>query len=277
MKIQTPVTQILAACAALLLSPAAAPRADEAASDGLSGRDIYQRVLDNKLDASYQEQRIISTDPGGSTQRLAFWSRFKDLRERGEARRGQVISKTVMKFTDPYDKRETGYLYIEKKGMASDGHHYSRQRERVTRINTAKESVFGTDFSLDDLSIVRHIDDATYRRHPDEVLQGVPVWAIEVFHKPESDPPYARSMVYVDQELDVPLRTRHWNDAGFEEKELSAPRDKIQEFVGVWIPMESTMRDLGEDTHSVLYIDHVDPNVELSDRYFDPKRLSKVR
>jgi hypothetical protein len=276
MQFRSPPNAILAACAALLLLPATAVGVEDAQSDALSGRNIYQRVLDNKLDTSYQEQRIISSDPGGSTQLLGFWSRFKDFRELGKAERGEVISKTVLKFTDPYDKRETGYLYVEKKGTTNDGYHYSRRREKVMRINTAKESVFGTDFSLDDISIVRHIDDATYQRHADEELQGVPVWVVEVFHKPESDPPYARSMIYVDQKLNVPLRTRHWNDAGFEEKELTAPRDKIQEFVGVWIPMESTMRNLAEDTHSDLYIDRVDPNVEFSGKYFDPKRLSRM-
>jgi hypothetical protein len=41
--------------------------------------------------------------------------------------------------------------------------------------------------------------------------------------------------------------------------------------------MESTMRDLAEETHSVLYIDKVEPNLELSNRYFDPKRLARPR
>ena len=37
------------------------------------------------------------------------------------------------------------------------------------------------------------------------------------------------------------------------------------------------MRDLSEETHSVLYIDKVEPNIELSNRYFDPKRLARLR
>ena len=69
----------------LLLAPAARSAEDALPGDGLSGRDIYQRVIDNKLDTSYIEHRIVSTDPGGSEQKLAFWSRFKDLREPGAA------------------------------------------------------------------------------------------------------------------------------------------------------------------------------------------------
>src|SRR5262245_62679579 len=242
-----------------LLPAALARSVDDAlpGGDGLSARDIYQRVLDNKLDTSYMEHRMVSTDPGGSEQTLAFWSRFKDLRAPGSAPEGAVISKTVLKFTEPFDKKDTAYLFIEKKGGEDEGFHYSRKRERVSRISPAKESIFGSDFSLDDLAVVRHIDDATYERHPDEVIQGKTVWVIDVFHKPESHPAYARSMLYVDKDRNVPLRTRHWNDAGVEVKQLDIPSEKIELHAGVWIPMESTMHDLSEKTQSILYVDRV--------------------
>ena len=245
-------------------------------SDGLSGRDIYQRVLDNKLDTSYIEHRMISTDPGGSEQTLTFWSRFKDLRTAEKAPDGAVISKTVLKFTSPYDKRDTAYLFIEKKGGADDGYHYSRARTRVSRISPAKESIFGSDFSLDDLAVVRHIDEATYERLPDEVVQGKPVWVVDVHHKPESKPAYARSMLYVDKDRNVPLRTRHWDEAGVEVKELDIPSEKIRQFAGVWIPMEATMHDLSEKTQSVLYVDRLIENPPLADTLFAPMQLPRL-
>ncbi len=258
----------------LALAPHAFAQADAPPGDGLTGRDIYQRVLDNKLETSYMEHRILSTDEGGTEQTLEFWSRFKDYRVKEDSPpKGTVISKSVMRFTAPYDKRETAYLFVEKKGTENEGFHYSRKRTRVTRISTSNESIFGTDFCLDDLAVVRHIDDGTYTRHADETVQGVSVWVVEVFHKPESDPPYARSMVYVDKERNVPLRTRHWDDAGVEVKQLDIPREKIERIAGVWIPRESTMTDLSERTHSILLLDKVEPNVKLSEYVFEPKRL----
>lgn len=260
------------------LVPAAAGRAadDALPPGGPSAREIYQRVLDNKLDTSYMEHRMVSTDPGGSEQTLSFWSRFKDLRAPGSAPEGAVISKTVLKFTLPFDKRDTAYLFIEKKGGADEGFHYSRARVRVSRISPAKESVFGSDFSLDDLAVVRHIDDATYARLPDEPVQGVTCWVIDVFHKPESKPAYARSRLYVDPARNVPLRTRHWDEAGVEVKELDVPSDRIRRFAGVWIPMESTMRDLSEKTQSVLYLDRVIANPEIADSLFAPQQLPRL-
>lgn len=262
----------------LLLAPNAravddAPPQSDAA---LTGRDIYQRVIDNKLETSYIEHRIVSTDPSGSVQKLSFWSRFKDLRTPDAAPPGTVISKTVLKFTDPFDKRDTAYLFVEKKGGEDEGFHYSRRRDKVMRISPAKESMFGSDFSLDDLAVVRHIDDATYERLADEEVQGQTVWVVDVHHKPESDPAYARSMLYVDKNRNVPLRTRHWNDAGVEVKQLDIPSDKIQKFAGVWIPMESTMHDLSEKTQSVLYVDRVVENLELDDKLFAPMQLPRL-
>jgi len=263
----------------LCLLPAALARPGDDAlpgGDGLSARDIYQRVLDNKLDTSYMEHRMVSTDPGGSEQTLAFWSRFKDLRAPGSAPQGAVISKTVLKFTMPFDKRDTAYLFIEKKGGEDEGFHYSRARVRVSRISPAKESIFGSDFSLDDLAVVRHIDDATYARLPDEEVQDKSVWVIDVFHKPESKPAYAKSRLYVDKQRNVPLKTRHWDEAGVEVKELDIPSEKIRQIAGVWIPMESTMHDLSEKTQSVLYLDRVIPNPQIADSVFAPMLLPRL-
>jgi hypothetical protein len=273
-----PKIRILALCCLLVL-PALARAADDAlpSSDAISAREIYQRVIDNKLDTSYMEHRIVSTDPGGSIQNMYFWSRFKDLRTPDAAPDGAVISKTVMKFTAPYDKQDTAYLFIERKGAEDEGFHYSRKRTRVTRISPAKESIFGSDFSLDDLAVVRHIDDATYERLPDEQLQGQTVWVIMVHHKPESDPTYTRSQLYVDKERNVPLRTRHWDDADVEVKQLEIPRERLELHAGVWIPMESTMFDLSEKTRSELYIEKVVANPEISDTLFSPQRLPDLQ
>ena len=49
----------------------------------------------------------------------------------------------------------------------------TRARARACRASARPRSpIFGSDFSLDDLAVVRHIDDATYQRLPDEVVQG---------------------------------------------------------------------------------------------------------
>ena len=124
--------------------------------------------------------------------------------------------------------------------------------------------------------MVRHIDDATYERLPDEELQGQTVWVIMVHHKPKSDPTYTRSQLYVDKQRNVPLRTRHWDDADVEVKQLDIPRERLELYADVWIPMESTMFDLSEKTSSELYVERVIANPEIEDTLFSPQKLPNL-
>lgn len=246
-------------------------------SEALSGEEIYQKVLDNHLRSSYMEQRFISTDAGGDVQELHLWARFKDYRTEGRPAGDGTISKTSMKFTYPQDKRDAGYLFVEFHRRLNDGFNYSRKRQKVMRINTRKETMFGTDFSLEDLSMVRVMDDATYARQPDAVTQGALAYVIEVTYKPESIPQYAKSVMHIDPQTFVPLFTRHWDDTGVEVKTLEAPLERIEPHGDAYIPMEATMTDLRENTTSVLFTDTIEANIELEDRLFEPVRLAKNR
>ncbi len=243
----------------------------------LDGRAIYRRVLDNTLRSSYSEQRLHSVDPGGYEQELHFWSRFRDYREEGQPRDDGVISKSVLKFTAPFDKRESGYLFVERHREQNDGFHYLKQREKVMRINTSKETIFGSDYTLEDIAMARMLDDATYERREDAEKQGRPVYQIMVFHEPEADPQYSKSLLFVDPETWVPLESVHWNHDDVEAKRLTAPFERIEQHAGVWIPMHTRMDDLLEGTWSELHVDRLDANVELADRYFNPKRLARLQ
>ncbi len=283
-KTGTAACAALVAAALLLASGTAAVRATETdgsdrtvLSEELSGRDIYAKVLDNHLRTSLMEQRMISTDPGGDTQELRFWTRFRDYRVDGGPDPDGIVSKMMVRFTYPQDKRDAAYLFIEHHRDTNEGFNYSRMREKVNRINTSRETIFGTDFTLEDLAVVRVLDDATYKRLPDEVVQDGPVYVIEAVYDPEAEQQYSRSILYVDPKTFVPLRMRHWNLDGIENKFLEASRQRIERHDGVWVPMEATMKDTLEDTQSVLYTDSLQPNIELADQLFSPKRLAKNR
>jgi hypothetical protein len=116
--------------------------------------------------------------------------------------------------------------------------------------------------SLDD------IEDASYRRLPDVTIDGVRCYVVEAVMKPSATSRYTRSIASLEQEHYVPLRTRYWDDAGVEAKELVSPHKAIKEFDGVWVPTESTVVDLLEDTRSTLYVETLKPNPALAEREF---------
>ena len=245
--------------------------------DGKTGRDIYAKVLENHLSTSKMEQRTVSQDQGGDRQESRFWSRFRDYRVDGGPDASGVISKSIMKYTYPQGRRDSGYLFIEKYRAENEGFNYSRARGKVMRMSTREETVFGTDFTLEDLVSVRVLDDAEYERMPDETLNGSSVYVVLVNYLPESFPQYARSQLWIDQEYFVPLKTLNWGHDGAERNVMEAPRARIENHGGAWIPMEVVMRDERDSTTSWLYTDNVEANPDLPDRMFEPARLGRNR
>ena len=267
---------------AVVFAAGAATAQGEAATgatpeDGWSGRDIYARVLENHLATAKLDQRTISEDRGGDRQESRFWARFRDYRENGGPNADGVISKSLMKYTYPRGRRGSGYLFIEKFHAENEGFSYSRSRGKVMRMSTREETVFGTDFTLEDLVAVRVLEDATYERHPDAVIDGAPVYVVMMNYRPESHPQYARSQLWIDREYFVVLKTLNWDHDGSERNIMEAPRARIERHADVWVPMEIVMRDLRDSTTSWLYTDAVEANPELPDRMFEPTRLPRDR
>ncbi len=238
----------------------------------LTGKDIYERVLRNRFDAYVQSSALISGDRSGAEQesRLRMtWKSFRD--ENDEPTRG-VLSKTLVKYTHPFDLRFSGYLIVNNHQRHNDQFVYLNSSRRIRRVNLRGEAVFGTDFTFEDV-VPREVEDSTYRRTPDELVDGIPVFVVEVTPLPHADSEYSRFVVYVEQEHYVPLRTRYWDERELEVKELTADPASIREFNGVWVPMATTMRNLQLDTFTSLRIQELDHEPGLRPADFDLRRL----
>jgi hypothetical protein len=247
---------------------------EEAIPEGesLTGREIFDRFLDNKLHSAVQYQTVISSDPGGNDQTTRFWVRWKDYREEnGDGPEG-VVAKTFVKFMDPFDMRNIGYLMVMREDRDSDQFVYSPSTRRIRRVKLREVSVMGTDYTFDDIAY-QNIEDAEYRRLPDEEIEGVPVYVVEATLKPFVDSHYHRTAVYLEKEHYVPLRSRYWDHAGVELKEMRASPRSIREFGGIWVATRSTMHNLQEGTRSTLIIERLDPNPALDDHLFSVFRL----
>jgi outer membrane lipoprotein-sorting protein len=260
-------TQLAAVAAVLLLAVGA--RADDA---NLTGRDIYDRVLRNRFESFSQDTQLISGDRGGRQQesRLQLiWQSFRD--EKGRPTRG-VVSKTLVRYLYPFDVRFSGYLVISNHERINDQFVYYPSRRKVVRVNLRSEAVFGTDFSFEDV-VPREIEESDYQRVADATLGDIPVFVVEVVPKPFTGSDYSRVRVYVEKERFVPLRTRYWDAAGVEVKELRAVPSEIRNFDGVWLPMKATMRNLQLDSFTTLVVSNFVPNPDLSPATFDLSRL----
>jgi hypothetical protein len=243
----------------------------------LTGKEIYERFLDNKLTTAVQHQYTVATDPGGERQETHFWVRWKDFRD--EERRPDpdgVTSKTLIKISRPLDMRNTGFLLIDKGGEDSEQFAYRPSMRKTKRVKLDAVTLAGTDYSFADIAF-QDIDDADYTRRPDEEVSGIPVYVVEAIMKPEANSQYKKTVTYMTTDHYVPLRGRFWDHSGVEIKEMIADPDSVKEFDGVWIATAQTMTNLQQKTKTNLYIKRLEPDKELPENMFSVSRLPLLR
>lgn len=261
-----------------LTGPAAGVRADgpvgefeDALPPGadLTGEEIYERVVENRFQSYIQNVALFSSDRGGSEQETRLTVTWENFRKKDHK---DTLSKTVVRYTHPFDVRFAGYLIINNLDRPNDQFLYLPSMRRIRRINLRGENLFGTDFSFEDV-VPRELEDSTYRRLPDRVVQGTPVFTIEATPRFSEDSEYSRFVLHVEKEHFVPIENHYWDEAGVEVKILQAEIDSITEFAGVWMPTRATIRHLLQDTMTRMRIDEVIPNPDLPGRTFDIRSL----
>lgn len=241
--------------------------------DGLTGREIYERFLQNRYRRSTQQMRVLSMDPGGSAQTTAFSISLEETRDENDEPINGVLAKMLIEVSAPRDMRNTSYLFIYKDPGPDDEFIYQPSAKRVRRVDLKRTALMGTDYTFDDIAY-HDIDRAEYQRLPDSVIDGTPVYVVESNIEDTRDAAYHKTVSYLEKEHYVPLRVRYWDDHDLEVKEMTAPAEKIRVFGGVWIPTESTMIDLMQQTSSKLLVDTVDFEPNFPTNLFGISRLT---
>jgi hypothetical protein len=250
----------------------AAPRIAKGEDATLSGRDIYQCVVDNRFRSYIQDAKLVSGDRGSAVQESELrmtWSSFRDDKDQPV---DGVFSKSIVRYTNPFDLRHSGYLIVNVDQGANQQWVYLNSRRQVRRVNLREEAVFGTDFTFEDI-VPAEIEDADYQREADQEIEGLKAYVVEVTPKPDQDSEYSKLLMHVDKERCVPLFTRYWDDKGLEIKHLNVTVDRIETVDGVHWPMELTMKNIQLESFTTLVVEKLDANPKLRRRDFDLRRL----
>ena len=265
----------VAAAASLAADPqAAAPRnsGDAPASDGRTGRQIYDAVLANRFRATRQNARLVSGDRSDNALESRMTVLWKTFRDENEHATEGVFSKTVVRYTHPFDLRFSAYLVLNNEDRPDDQFVYLNSRRRTRRVNLRGEPVLGSDFGFEDV-IPREIEDAEYKRLPDEAHDGRACYVVEVVPVASANSEYSRLRSWIDKQHPVVLRTQYWDHDGIAVKEGTAPFAEVREIEGVWVPMHAEMKNLVSESWSRLVIEDFEPNPVLDPGEFSQRRL----
>lgn len=235
---------------------------DVAAEDGLSGRDIYDRVIAHRLRSFSMRASLITGNGDGKEERSEFSMRWQDFRDAaGRPTRG-IRSKAIIEFQEPFALRFAGYMVQVNEDRSSDQFAYVSALRRIIRVNMRGVTLYGTDFSFEDV-IPQEAEDFLYRRESDETLAGRPVHVVELYPAPGAESEHSRIRVYVDPVRYIIVGAHYWNAAGVETKALEIPAVAVKQFGESWIPMRATMRNVESGSYTTLIVEDFQANPEL--------------
>lgn len=241
----------------------------------LSGKDIYSRVLENRLRASYMQEVLTSVDAAGNGQKSSLWIRFKDYRDDVGKTEEAVQAKFLIKYTDPRDMRGAGYLVIQNEGRPDDQFIYFPSNRKVKRVNLS-DTILGTDFSVEDI-VPRGLEDSEYQRLPDAIVDELPCYVVEVRPREIAESQYARLEIYVHRERWIPVQTRYWDKAGVAVKEYRIDAGSIDDVKGVSVARLSEMRSLQEKSATRREVLNIDHEPDIRDSMFSIPKLKSRR
>lgn len=219
--------------------------------------------------SSVQTMRFETRDRMGSTRAIEgkiYW-------RRGEGEN----SKTLVRIENPPELRGSSYLVIEKTGSL-DIFVYLPEYQKVRRItpHALAGSLFGTDFSYEDMLRLRHVfEQEKMERQPDETLEGRAAYVAKMTPPPDSGSSYERVQVWVDRTSCVPLKMEFYAKGGALAKELSTDPATIAKQGEFWVASGFRLKDLHEQTETSLRLGDVEIDTELPDRLFSERALAQ--
>lgn len=256
-----------------LVAPAAAdpvpdPAGDVAHPDGLSGRDIYERVVAHRLRSFYAEAELENGNGHGDSRTMRFVMLWKDYRKEDP----KLLSLTRIELIWPFDLRFGGLKIEKKRHQPAQQWAYVPEFRWIRRVSLRGVPVHGSCFTFDDI-VPPETDEFRYRRLADDVDGGRPVYVVELYPKPNAASEHSRIVVSIDRAREIPVRSRYWNAAGELTKELRLPPARVEEFDGSWFPMLWDMRSVSKGCFSTIRVGRFVANPELGPRAFDLGRL----
>ena len=240
----------------------------------LTAREIMERV-DARDDGDNRTARISMTliDQNGRERNRSLETFTKD--------RGQDILNLVF-FAAPANVRDTGFLTYDYGTPERDDDQwlYLPELHKTKRIASASksQSFMGTDFSYADMT-KRVPEEWKYRLLGEREVRGKMAWLIEAIpasRQVERRYGYAKSVLFVRQDIDMVVRAAHWLTEGGKLKYLDIK--KLERIDGVWIGTELDMRTVRnkETLHrTILRYDNVRYDQDLKEDLFSLRRLEK--
>ncbi|MGH8454391.1 MAG: outer membrane lipoprotein-sorting protein [Nevskiales bacterium] len=194
-------------------------------------------------------------------------------------RAGDGKAKVMLSVDSPDDLRGSAYLMVEL-ATRDDLFMYLPAAGRTKRIlgNQTSDSLWGTDFSYEDIKQVQGIfDSGKLVREADAEVAGKKVYVLSFVPAKVEESAYRRLMSHVDQTTCVALQTDFYEAGDTPRKRLSVKPQEVKQEGQRWVAHFYEMSDLRDGTRSELRIEKMTADTDLPERLFNPKTFQLGR
>jgi hypothetical protein len=200
-------------------------------------------------------------DPNGeseTTRMKLYWRRLPDGERRALLRFSapEELAGSAVLLQGLGEARPRVYLYLPDLGKPQQ----VLSREQLTRF------LGRAGLGVEELTILLDpVGDPNLRLVDiPPAANGRPAWALE-WRAPEGEHPYyVRTVVFIDQELCVPLRAEFYEAGAESPREMSVDPARVSREADSWIPREFLFRDPKDDIVRSLRVEDVEVDVPLA-------------
>ena len=164
----------------------------------------------------------------------------------------------MLEQSDENGGRDAIYMYLA-----------ALQRVRRVQGQQAAESLWGTDFSYEDVKQVQGIlTSGKTEKLADETLADRKVWVLSVTPAEADVSNYMKVVSYVDQQTCVVLQTEFFEREGQPRKRLTADATSLAQLGDRRVVKEYLMQDLRDETQTTLSLSNIEHDQDIPSRLF---------
>lgn len=200
--------------------------------------------------------------------------------------RGKILGKTMedgtrrakLCISQPQEMRGSEVLSMESKGEPPQNFLYTSELRKAKRVSGdgAGGSLFGTDFTYEDLQRFMQLNrPESAQRLPDADLEGHAVFVVKATPGDPTKSAYSKVLSYVDKATCVVLKSESYEAGDRLRKVLTARLDSMYSENGVTAPTEVEMKDVRDQTRTVVAIEDLEVDGNVDSRSFEVSELGR--
>ncbi len=207
--------------------------------------------------------------------------KMKLINSKGKIRTNKMISKSIDKnrkqiiwFLEPKDDRGVAFLKIEEKGKEDQMRMWLPAFKKVRRISSKKkgDSFMGSDLSYEDLSS-RDINDYTYKRLKDDLINNIDCFVLEILPKQELKSSYLKHVLWVDKSNMTIIKEKSYDQIGELKKNKLFSYQIINDY---YIVKQILVQDIKKKHTTEVTFSNTLVDVPIKKNLFHERSLSKI-